>query len=630
MKYNNGNENINKFKYSTLKNNKNNQINNNIKRKNKSPIYDINKKSLIKDNETNKSVPKYYSNYDGSIYNINSLLGKMNSLKKLMYNASDLKSMLVMDQYGLKYSNDLRRNINSAKKLLSPHSPKINKYKIFENKDKNNDNNIKYFQRINEQNNLANNKNDVFLNSSNDFDLTNVININKTKKEIKQIFYNEKKDQKLYYLKTELFLLDQQLKDSLLSDNKIKNNKTFIREDIIKDNQYSRIKSKYMDKIKNKRKKNLIILNKFNTKSLRLKHFSKNTINRNKIIKLKLNEEENENRDNSKIEETIKLNKKTKYFKDKINSYKAKKIIYNKTFTDGIYNNRNLTKEKNNLKTHTTTAPNLTIFNNSIVKNNKNQNLQKISLIQLTNSNNSQENTTLNSLNSSAINNDMFHPKYKNIIKLTKNYRKNNNTFNISNYRNVKKTKKKNLINQINCIIDKSNNIKKYFVNSNDETAKFKKRIFSKHSYDYNKNKNININKINKYFNFSKKEEIDINEIIKQNTNKVKAIMDKKCSKLLDNIINELLFKERRLKKEYLGLSSYEKKMLKIKRENDLKKLNKQHVLKQKEMEKDKILETFITENQEIINLLKENNNNLDNSIEKTFTKTKVLKKCIK
>ena len=324
--------------------------------KNKSPIYYINKNCLIKDNDANKSFPKYYSNYDGSIYNINSLIDKMNSLKKLMYNSIDFKSMLVMDQYGLKYSNDLRRNINSAKKLMSP-----NKYKIFENK--NNDYNIKYIQRKNEHNNLVNNKK-IVLNSNNDFDLTNMINLNKTKKEeIKQILDDEKKEQKLSYLKTELFLLDQQLKDSLLSNNKIKKNLTFIREDIIKDNQYSQIKSKYMDKIKNKKTKNLI-LNKFNTKSLRLKHFSKNAINRNKIIKKKING--NENRDNhSKLEENLKLNKKTMYFKDKINSYKAKKIIYNKTFTDELYNiNRNPAKEKYNLKAHLTTAPNLTVFNN--------------------------------------------------------------------------------------------------------------------------------------------------------------------------------------------------------------------------------------------------------------------------
>ena len=641
------NKNMNKFNFSTIKNIKKTQINNDIKRNNKSIISNINKNnfkdSLMKDNDTNKNIHKYCSNYEGSIYNINTLIDKMNSLKQLMYSTTDLKSMLTMDQYGLKYSNDLRRNINSAKKLMSPHafSPKNNKYNKYESAEKKNNYeiNLNYFKRIKTQDNLVKKNNKRFENeffySNNDFDLINLLNINKNKKEeIKQILDNEKKDKKLYHLKTELYLIDQKLKDSYFSENKIKNNLTFIRDEISKDNQYSQVKSKYKEKNKNKnkRKKN-IILDKYNTNCL--KNFSNNPNNRNNIIKIKLNESENENKNKNnnntnEIEETtIKHNKNMIRFKDRINSYKARKKFYksNNNIIDDIYNNS--TNQKNkiyNLKTYLATAPNLSIFNKSINIKSKNKNIKKISLTHLTNSNNSQENTTLNSLNSSSVANDILYPKYKNTIKIIKNYKKNINNFNVLNDKDLKKSQKTFLMNQINSIMNKSNNIKKYFLNTTDEAAKLKKKFFSKHTYNYKKNTELNINEINKYFNFSNREDIDENKIIIENANKVKATMDKKCSKILDNVLNELFFKDRQLNKEYLGLSSFEKKLLKIKRENDIKKMNKDRALKKNELEKDKILDIFIPENDEIINILKENKDNINNSIEKIYIKTKVLK----
>ena len=103
--------------------------------------------------------------------------------------------------------------------------------------------------------------------------------------------------------------------------------------------------------------------------------------------------------------------------------------------------------------------------------------------------------------------------------------------------------------------------------------------------------------------------------------------MDKKCSNILDNVISELFYQDKKLNKEYTGLSSYEKKMLKIKRENDIKKISNDHVLMEKQMEKDKIFDIFITENQEIVNLIKDNNDASNETIEKIYAKSKVLKK---
>ena len=216
------------------------------------------KKSFTRENNSRPNIPKITSNYEGSIYNINSLIDKMNSLKQLMYRTTDLNSMLVMDKYGLKYANDLRRNINSANKLMSPHHQENKKYNHYET------NNLNYFKGIRIKNDFKKNSKRFekeLINLSKDFDLTS-ININNIKKEkIKNVLEEEKKDKKLYHLKTELFLLDQnnKIKNSYVSENNEDKNLTFIRDKTTKDNIYSQVKSKFR-KQNNKIKRNLLIL----------------------------------------------------------------------------------------------------------------------------------------------------------------------------------------------------------------------------------------------------------------------------------------------------------------------------------------------------------------------------------
>ena len=577
-------------------------------------------------NNHRKYASKFYSNYTASIYNINSLLEKMNSLKNLMYHTTDLNSILIMDQYGLKYSTDLRKNINSAKKLMSPHSSnskKVEKSDTFF-KSNNNQVNINYYKGINIMNNFRN-KNKKFRNKlidiSRDFDLTNISNISKIKRNsIKDFLDQEKKDKTLYHLKTELFLLEQKnkLNDLYNSDNKTKKNLTFIRDD--KENHYSQIKSKFMKNTltaKNKRKKNLLLtmykpnnINKLNSLSKTVYNDNNNTIK----IKINENNSDNNNINTSETEKSIKRNKKLINLRDKINSYKVKQRISksNKSVNNNIFltNTNNINNSKYILETPEQTSPNLSIFKNNVGKCKTTKKINKISFTHLTNSNNSQENTSLNSLNSSLI---------SNVNKI--NYRKKN--ISLSNLNNPKKI---NIINHINNIMKKSNRIRRNFINNLEEAKKAKSKMFSKHNYNYKLNSKININKINNFFKFSKREDIDENQLIKDNANKVKTILDKKCSKILDNIIKEMLYKDRKLHKEYLGMSSYEKKMMKIKRENDIKKISNDHVLMEKEMEKDKILDSLIPENEEIIKLIKEDKITLNDSIEKIYAKSMVLK----
>ena len=203
----------------------------------------------------------------------------------------------------------------------------------------------------------------------------------------------------------------------------------------------------------------------------------------------------------------------------------------------------------------------------------------------------------------------MIYPKYKNTIKIVKNNITTNNKNGSLNYfkRQIIKPKKFHLIKKINTILDKSNSIKKSFINISDESKKIKKKLFSKHNYKYNLNRdmNIDLDRINKYFKFSKREDIDENKLIKENANRIKTFMDNN--------------------KGYLGMSSYEKKVLKIKREDDIKKIGNENVLVEKELQKDKILDIFLPENQEIVDLLKENNNKYDD-IELLYIKSKILR----
>jgi hypothetical protein len=123
--------------------------------------------------------------------------------------------MLAMDKYGLKYSNDLRKNINSAKKLMSPHSPynKNGDNSEIYSKENNNELGLNYFKGINTQNNYKKNKrfeNRFSINYNKAFDLTYLNNYSKSKRvQIKDLFEEQNKDKKLYHLKTELFLLEQ-------------------------------------------------------------------------------------------------------------------------------------------------------------------------------------------------------------------------------------------------------------------------------------------------------------------------------------------------------------------------------------------------------------------------------------
>jgi len=622
---------------SAIFNNKNSKLNpNDIKfKKIEKSKYPINHKSISNSkNESKrpKSEHKMFSSPEILIYNMNLLIDKMNNLKKMMYKTSDLKSMLVMDKYGLKYSNNIRKNINSNKKLMTPVSSKTsNIFKKFESSKTNNFYLNKTYFKKREANKLKINKTKKkstgrLFNIEKEFDLTNNCK-NLKEKLYSQTFLDlEKKNKKLYHLKTELFLLQQKNKiadnDAYVKENIKTKNLTFVRESIGLDKYYSKIKSKYMN--------NKLKFNRDKKRGKTTTSFKDILPDKtNSMIQIKIHDIDDE------ITEIIKPNKKIMFLKDNnnINSYntrkrpcKSGKITKNRNFFNEDPKNKYL------LKTPSNKSPNLSTFNKSInPKVPVGKGIKKQSFTFITNSNNSQDNTSYNSLNSSIKTSDILHSLSKN-NKIIEKFNQSNSTSkskypsNQSNQSTFIKTRKGFLINKLKNIINNSNRIHRNFMQINEMAKDKKEKIFSKHDYSIEPDDGIDIKKINKFFKFSNREEVDAEKIVKENANKVKNNMDKRCNKILDSIINELFFEENRLNKKYYGLSSYEKKIIKIKRDEYFKKLSNESVLLEKKLEREHIMSMFSYKDADIIKLLKEKKVTLMDQIDELYFKYKALK----
>ena len=102
--------------------------------------------------------------------------------------------------------------------------------------------------------------------------------------------------------------------------------------------------------------------------------------------------------------------------------------------------------------------------------------------------------------------------------------------------------------------------------------------------------------------------------------------MDKKCSRILDKAIHELFYQDRRLNKKYYGLSFYEKKMAKIKREEEFKKIGNKTSLLEKKLDKDQILSNILPKDEEIIKLFYDKKEDINYDIEQLYEKSKILK----
>ena len=195
--------------------------------------------SQIKSNKK-KSKIKVFSKYFNSNAHLNELIEKIKCFKDLLYQTNDLKSLSLLDVYGLKYTNELKQILNNVKSNIFPipqHYDFSMKTKEKTKKNKNNNNN-RTNQQLSNYNSKSKTKKEENFGDS--FDLTSSTKYENEKTLSKKILNNVKKNTKLMNLKAQILLLDK----FRIIRNKKENNIEFLRNNI-KKYIYNRIKSKY-------------------------------------------------------------------------------------------------------------------------------------------------------------------------------------------------------------------------------------------------------------------------------------------------------------------------------------------------------------------------------------------------
>ena len=531
-------------------------------------------RKAIKNNtkpKKNKTKIKVYSKYFNSNAHLNDLIEKMRCFKNLLHKTSDLKSLFLVDTYGLKYSNELKKIINNVKKHVFPLPPHYNFSMNAKEKTKKNktDRNSKLFISFTNKRKSTIKKEEQ--NVDNVFDLTDNIKTNREKNLNQEIFNKSKKMKKLLNLKRQIFLLD---KDECLSSKKNKNLE-FLRNKNIKKNIYDKIKSKYKrPKTADFRTKNNFSRINNNSKAFNTPNFLSNNSNyQNNIFSDEINTNKNESSKNyfNEISENI------NYYKEKMKSYKIKNILNWESVNAFSENTNNIT-------------PNISIYKASQIKSPNIPIKQKFKQIIFSNS--SQENPSLKS------------PNEKNISQEV-------------NYSLSVKSQKKSFVDKLNKLENKSNIINQNFSDYADKSQEICSKFFNKLTPKKSK-EDLNIKEINDHFNFSKGFETDLESLLKRNAKNVKKIMDPKCGKILDEVVKEVCLEENKLNKNYFLYFKEEKP------ENKTQIMNKYNNMFKDGS--DNILDiVFKNKEDDFFNAIR-NKKNYVNDIEQLYKKAKIIK----
>ena len=531
-------------------------------------------RKAIKNNtkpKKNKTKIKVYSKYFNSNAHLNDLIEKMRCFKNLLHKTSDLKSLFLVDTYGLKYSNELKKIINNVKKHVFPLPPHYNFSMNAKEKTKKNktDRNSKLFISFTNKRKSTIKKEEQ--NIENVFDLTDNIKTNREKNLNQEIFDKSKKMKKLLNLKRQIFLLD---KDECLSSKKNKNLE-FLRNKNIKKNIYDKIKSKYKrPKTADFRTKNNFSRINNNSKAFNTPNFLSNNSNyQNNIFSDEINTNKNESSKNyfNEISENI------NYYKEKMKSYKIKNVLNWESVNAFSENTNNIT-------------PNISIYKASQIKSPNIPIKQKFKQIIFSNS--SQENPSLKS------------PNEKNISQEV-------------NYSLSVKSQKKSFVDKLNKLENKSNIINQNFSDYADKSQEICSKFFNKLTPKKSK-EDLNIKEINDHFNFSKGFETDLESLLKRNAKNVKKIMDPKCGKILDEVVKEVCLEENKLNKNYFLYFKEEKP------ENKTQIMNKYNNMFKDG--NDNILDiVFKNKEDDFFNAIR-NKKNYVNDIEQLYKKAKIIK----
>lgn len=194
------------------------------------------------------------------------------------------------------------------------------------------------------------------------------------------------------------------------------------------------------------------------------------------------------------------------------------------------------------------------------------------------------------------------------ILSNNKNYNSSNSfrlrpfsstTFRTKNSNNIVKEKKifhkklcENIISKIKNIqfdANKQSFLFKKYINSDLIS---KRKNFSENSKNEKQNnkKKINIEKINEEFNFTKddKEKIfDEHDLIKNNAKKLYRHLDKRGKQYLNEVIKKMIYDDKRLHKKYIMESLFERKIKKVKMENEFNSVSHQTLLLEKKLNMD-------------------------------------------
>ena len=454
-------------------------------------------KNQIKSKKTKPKV-KIFSRYHNTNSHLNDLIEKMRCFKNILNKTTDLKSLLLIDTYGLHYSNELKKIINNVKKNIFPlphHYDFSMKSKEKQKKDKKdkNDTKTRLYLSYKEKR-----KSDVKKEENNldkVFDLSDLMNSNREKRLNKESISQSRKDKKLLNLKAQIFYLER---GKFITNQK--NNKYEFLRNNIKKNNYNKIQSKYkrpktaIDKLKNKSKENND-LDSFNTPNY--KSNIHNIDSFGGIDDNKANYDDNIDRMN--------------YYNKRIKSSKIRNQIKKENFNilNESYKQNNITPNILLFKTSRLTTPHIPIrqkFKKMLFANN---------------------------------------PKEK-TVKSASIFNKSNRI----NHSLLLNPNKKYFFDELNNLEVKSNIIDHNFSYFSDKSQEIGKNFFNK-SFQKIKNDELNIKEINQYFNFSKGFEKNLEHLLKKNAINVKKIIDPHGTKILDKVIKELCMEERILNKNY-------------------------------------------------------------------------------
>ena len=176
---------------------------------------------------------------------------------------------------------------------------------------------------------------------------------------------------------------------------------------------------------------------------------------------------------------------------------------------------------------------------------------------------------------------------------------------NISKYK--KKSNFRKYIDKINKIINYSNYTTNNFKKSSYRLKN--KKLFQKSNNEiFERQTFIDIEKIKEGLKLDKNRHttIDDKKLIYNNSKKVKLMLNEKNRKVLNTILMELLDKQRRVNNYYTDLSHYEKLMLKFASRKKMEKLTNEMMNYEKRFDKEKVLEIFKLDEEQIMEYMKE------------------------